>query len=165
MEEWEDSECKWCDFLKKKGISFEHESPEDFYPEWYEREVECDDVLEDDHDSIYNSNSEYCYSPVRKEKKKKKIDLGDVLEKEVRKCPNKLKKKIFDRDKFCCSCCLKPDELQIHYLDMISENNTERNLITLCKKCHLLIHGEYKEEGFLRRMKEVIYLHRKQSGI
>jgi hypothetical protein len=54
-----------------------------------------------------------------------------------------LKKKILRRDKFTCQECKKhrinlKRNLDIHHIDFDKKNNNEKNLISLCRKCHLI---------------------------
>ena len=53
---------------------------------------------------------------------------------------DKLKKEIKDRDDNLCVLCGSTQRLQIHHIDGHYCNNDERNLITLCQKCHNKYH-------------------------
>ncbi len=55
----------------------------------------------------------------------------------------RLKKKIRKRDKYTCQECKKTEKelehtLHIHHIDYQKNNNFSANLISLCRKCHLL---------------------------
>lgn len=55
-----------------------------------------------------------------------------------------LKKRIKIRDGYICQCCYSGYEsasLDVHHIDRDIENNSEENLITVCKSCHRGIHG------------------------
>jgi mannose-6-phosphate isomerase-like protein (cupin superfamily) len=47
-----------------------------------------------------------------------------------------LKNKIKERDGKCCQLCGSEYKLEIHHIDYNKSNNTDDNLITVCKKCH-----------------------------
>jgi len=51
---------------------------------------------------------------------------------------NKLKKQVFDRDNGICQLCHKliSNGHAVHHIDYNKNNNTEINLILLCKSCH-----------------------------
>jgi len=46
-----------------------------------------------------------------------------------------------------CQLCGSTEWLEIHHIVYRSENgsNDERNLIRLCKKCHMMVHGNKKK--------------------
>lgn len=51
---------------------------------------------------------------------------------------------ILERDNFTCMKCQKRDFnniLQVHHLNRNPSDNNEKNLITLCIKCHHLLHS------------------------
>lgn len=56
---------------------------------------------------------------------------------------NKLKRKIFERDNFKCRNCNKNHKLVCHHIDQNKFNNSEDNLITLCRSCHSKAHNYY----------------------
>lgn len=58
-----------------------------------------------------------------------------------------LKEKIRKRDNFICQECNKTEKelchtLSIHHIDYNKKNNSELNLISLCKKCHGKVHWD-----------------------
>lgn len=58
----------------------------------------------------------------------------------------RLKRKIKTRDSFMCQCCfsgLETRQLDVHHIDRNKHNNSEDNLVTVCKPCHQAIHGKY----------------------
>ena len=57
---------------------------------------------------------------------------------------------ILDRDQHRCVLCGKEEtRLEVHHMDLIPINNVATNLITLCSKCHRILHG-MKEEQYKR---------------
>ena len=62
-----------------------------------------------------------------------------------------LKDRIRDRDGHCCRICSnsrkKKKNFPVHHIDGNPYNNDERNLITLCWKCHVKIHRKSKESN------------------
>lgn len=61
---------------------------------------------------------------------------------------NKLRAKIFERDRFRCRGCAKQAE-EIHHIIFRSQGGTddEANLVAICRDCHDLAHG--KRSGVL----------------
>ena len=54
-----------------------------------------------------------------------------------------LKKRIKIRDEYTCQCCYSTFTslaLDVHHIDRSTYNNSEDNLVTVCKGCHLGIH-------------------------
>jgi len=47
---------------------------------------------------------------------------------------------ILKRDNYKCQSCYRSSYLCIHHIDGDEENNSEDNLITLCRRCHRWIH-------------------------
>lgn len=43
---------------------------------------------------------------------------------------------VINRDNNACSVCKSTGELSVHHIDYNKLNNSEGNLITLCKSCH-----------------------------
>ena len=41
----------------------------------------------------------------------------------------------------------KPYKLIVHHIDLNKNNNAQRNLISLCRECHLKIHFENNRNG------------------
>lgn len=73
---------------------------------------------------------------------KSKCDRGDNWE--------YIRKQIYKRDKWACRKCRKhceKKEIQCHHIEpyKYNQNNSENNLITLCVKCHKVIH-EHPEQ-------------------
>jgi len=54
---------------------------------------------------------------------------------------------VLERDKWCCQCCGRPSELQVHHITPRSQlgEDVEENLITLCAICHQVVHSRKKE--------------------
>lgn len=55
-----------------------------------------------------------------------------------------LKKRIKIRDNYTCQCCYSQMEsrlLDVHHIDRDVDNNDPKNLVTVCRSCHLGIHG------------------------
>jgi len=48
--------------------------------------------------------------------------------------------KVLERDNFKCQNCYKMVSLCVHHKDGNKKNNDIENLITLCKRCHRLVH-------------------------
>lgn len=69
------------------------------------------------------------------------------------KISNKTRKLIYRRDHFRCALCDSDRGLQIHHVVLRSQGGTNypQNLITLCWKCHAVVHGTmmpgYEEMG------------------
>ena len=47
---------------------------------------------------------------------------------------------ILERDDYMCVMCGSVKKLNIHHIDKNSKNNSIRNLVTLCHKCHMFAH-------------------------
>lgn len=47
---------------------------------------------------------------------------------------------ILQRDNNQCQVCYETIRLHIHHIDGDKENNNDDNLITLCKRCHRMVH-------------------------
>ena len=47
-----------------------------------------------------------------------------------------IKPKILKRDNYSCKLCSSKTKLEVHHIDGNKHNNTQYNLITLCKNCH-----------------------------
>lgn len=58
-----------------------------------------------------------------------------------------LRNKIIQRDKWCVECYTK-DNLQVHHINQNKEDAREVNLVTLCKSCHIRLHGESKRSAY-----------------
>lgn len=54
---------------------------------------------------------------------------------------NALKIKIYQRDNYNCQKCKTNKQLVIHHIDKNKKNCSEINLITLCRSCHIKLHG------------------------
>lgn len=56
---------------------------------------------------------------------------------------NLVRKNVYRRDGFACALCGDNRNLQIHHVVMRSHGGTdyEHNLITLCWRCHAVVHG------------------------
>jgi len=68
-----------------------------------------------------------------------------------------LKRKIRKRDKFTCQLCFKSEntfkhKLAIHHIDYNKKNNSEDNLISLCKKCHA--YTTFNRKDWIKHFKE-----------
>ena len=52
-------------------------------------------------------------------------------------------RKVLKRDQWRCQLCGRIGELQVHHIRMRSKlgDDIEVNLITLCARCHCLVHG------------------------
>jgi predicted DNA-binding protein YlxM (UPF0122 family) len=68
--------------------------------------------------------------------------IFNVTRQRIFQCIKKFKlvDKIKNRDNNCCAICFKKDKLNIHHIDCNTDNNKEKNLITLCYKCHVKVH-------------------------
>ena len=47
---------------------------------------------------------------------------------------------ILKRDNNQCQICYETTRLHIHHIDGDKKNNNDNNLITLCKRCHRMVH-------------------------
>lgn len=47
---------------------------------------------------------------------------------------------ILKRDNYKCQSCYHSSYLQIHHIDGDKKNNSEDNLIVLCRRCHRMVH-------------------------
>jgi len=57
---------------------------------------------------------------------------------------SELSEEILRRDNHTCQMCRKlSSKLHIHHIDQNKSNNCTENLVTLCPKCHLSIHGDH----------------------
>lgn len=73
---------------------------------------------------------------------------------------NDIKEKIRERDSNICVLCgydgrIILDRLPVHHIDFNQTNNTNNNLITLCKSCHAKAHTKKKQEEILNFIKGV----------
>ena len=74
-----------------------------------------------------------------------------------------LKESIRERDNRICQLCDKTEEqngrkLDIHHIDYIKENNSEYNLISLCKSCHMKTNcGKEKREYWKQLFERKVY--------
>ena len=59
---------------------------------------------------------------------------------------NALRKSVYRRDHFRCVLCDSTDGLQIHHAIPRGEggSNSPQNLVSLCWRCHGVIHGGYE---------------------
>lgn len=57
---------------------------------------------------------------------------------------NKLFDAIFERDNYKCQSCNKEKATLVHHIDKNNFNNDPTNLVSLCNKCHLALHGRNK---------------------
>lgn len=59
-----------------------------------------------------------------------------------RKTPDSLRRRVRTRDGNRCRCCGSRDSLMVHHIQFLSEGGrtTAWNLITLCGRCHSLVH-------------------------
>ena len=51
------------------------------------------------------------------------------------------------RDSLRCQECGSEQELEVHHKDVDEYNNALKNLVTLCKPCHLGVHKELRLEA------------------
>ena len=74
---------------------------------------------------------------------------------------NRIRFAVFKRDGFRCVLCGSRNNLVCHHIDSVShsQNHSLKNLVTICKDCHYLIHkkGMYWLNDVLRRYIEWIY--------
>lgn len=54
------------------------------------------------------------------------------------------RKAVYSRDHYRCALCDSTYHIQIHHAIPRGQggSNDERNLITLCQRCHMLVHGQ-----------------------
>ena len=62
------------------------------------------------------------------------------------------RKKVLKRDGGKCSLCWTRVALQVHHIDSDTKNNSERNLITLCRSCH----GKTRQKDIKLSMRAVM---------
>ena len=58
---------------------------------------------------------------------------------------SKIRKRILDRDNYMCRICGDDGDeaqLNVHHKDWDRTHNGNRNLVTLCSRCHRAIHAE-----------------------
>ena len=63
-----------------------------------------------------------------------------------------LKRSIRERDKYTCQMCWKSQgdrALSIHHIDYNKKNCNPDNLISLCCKCHIILHRSKKFDKYL----------------
>ena len=68
------------------------------------------------------------------------------------KWTNELREKIRSRDNYMCVICISEQvnkKLSVHHIDEDKNNCDEKNLISLCLKCHIKIHNnqEFKKQN------------------
>ena len=54
----------------------------------------------------------------------------------------RLREQVLRRDGWRCQCCGSRSNLEVHHQDFRSQggDDSERNLITLCARCHSIVH-------------------------
>ena len=61
-----------------------------------------------------------------------------------------IRRRIVERDSYQCRICGKDGveaKLNVHHIDYDRDHNIDNNLVTLCSKCHQLVHLEgYKPD-------------------
>lgn len=59
------------------------------------------------------------------------------------------RKEVLERDGYECQLCGNADKIIVHHIDKNKKNNSQKNLVTLCRRCHLDIHrlGKPKARG------------------
>lgn len=57
------------------------------------------------------------------------------------------REKILHRDNNECQFCFGSENLEVHHMDRDRKNNDFRNLITLCYKCHSMLHRTQKNKN------------------
>ena len=61
---------------------------------------------------------------------------------------NELRRKIRARDNHACQICgVTQRNLCVHHIDCDKSNNAETNLISLCRSCHMHVHGYIRRTG------------------
>ena len=71
-----------------------------------------------------------------------------------------LRREIFERDGWRCQKCGCSKNLDVHHMRRRSAlgDDLETNLITLCRKCHQILHGppaDYRRPGVPQNPKEL----------
>jgi 5-methylcytosine-specific restriction endonuclease McrA len=69
----------------------------------------------------------------------------------------KLRKEILERDGWRCQTCGRSTNLDVHHVKRRSAlgDDTEANLITLCRECHRVLHGAPPPSGLSDRVRKV----------
>ena len=62
----------------------------------------------------------------------------------------KTRQAILDRDHRSCRICRSGDFLSVHHVDCDPTNDIPENLVTLCERCHALVHTTAIDPGPLR---------------
>lgn len=64
---------------------------------------------------------------------------------------------ILDRDEHKCQKCGAAKKVLVHHID--GDNNRDRNLITLCQRCHLELHRPQEQKLLNRskRIRDIVY--------
>ncbi|NTV00102.1 MAG: HNH endonuclease [Methanoregulaceae archaeon] len=68
----------------------------------------------------------------------------------------KTRQAILDRDHHSCRICRSGDFLSVHHKDCDPTNDIPENLVTLCDRCHALMHSTVISPGYPQ-------IHRKQG--
>lgn len=63
------------------------------------------------------------------------------LQKYARKAYRETRPKILERDGYQCVVCGSIAHLQVHHINMDAGDNRWTNLVTMCAKCHMRLHG------------------------
>jgi hypothetical protein len=88
--------------------------------------------------------------------------MGRVLSKERIKS-NKMRYLVLARDGHMCRICGSKEDLEVHHMLALhlDGKSTMKNLITLCKSCHVYApeDGIESNEEYLRKRNQVIYEH------
>ena len=60
-----------------------------------------------------------------------------------------LRQQVLRRDGWRCQCCGEMSNLEVHHKQFRSQlgNDSEENLITLCSKCHSVVHDLRSGKG------------------
>lgn len=63
--------------------------------------------------------------------------------------PNHKRRTVYRRDYYCCAICDDNRHLQVHHVVPRCQGGTNHmmNLITLCHRCHALVHGTNLFDG------------------
>ena len=85
--------------------------------------------------------------------KNHKWEGGKSFEKYSHEFNRYLKEEIRSRDNNKCKLCkkyqIKP-KLDVHHIDENKNNNSKKNLISMCHYCHIVLHNKKKAKNYLK---------------
>jgi mannose-6-phosphate isomerase-like protein (cupin superfamily) len=102
--------------------------------------VVCNKIFESDRYGLHKGQvRKICSNSCRQGFDVRTIDSDDQLYRKTKSYNRgfrKTRKLILERDNHECILCGSKDKLEVHHIDDDEKNDDEKNLMTLCRKCH-----------------------------